>query len=96
MNSGTATRAAETAFWTRCYLLGHCEGYRVSTAHARVGFVEDVVRDPETETPTALVVRARGDAGVITVPIERVAELRTGAEEIVLTSDYGEGWNAPH
>jgi hypothetical protein len=67
MSTGTSIGERPTTFWTREYLLGHCEGYLVSA-------------------PSLIV---RGDLGVTTVPIDRVAELRPEAEEIVLTGDQG-------
>ena len=87
MSTGTSTAERPTMFWTREYLLGHCEGYLVSTPDEHVGFVEAIVRDPRSEAPTSLIVR--GDLGVTTVPIDRVAELRPEAEEIVLAGDQG-------
>jgi hypothetical protein len=90
MSSGTVIRQNSSSFWTREYLLDHCEGYRVSTPDAHVGFVETVVRNPTTEAPTALAVRACGDFALVEVPIDRVAEVRADAEEIVLEATGAE------
>jgi hypothetical protein len=87
MSSATVIRQNPSTFWTREYLLDHCEGYRVSTPDAHVGFVEAVVRNPTTEAPTALAVRGCRDFVLMEVPIDRVAEVRADAEEIVLAGD---------
>jgi hypothetical protein len=84
MSSGTVLRQDRPSFWTHEYLLEHCEGYRVSTSDAHVGFVEAVVRDATTEAPTALAVRTCGDFALVEVPIDRVSQVRADAEEIVL------------
>lgn len=87
MGNGTAIRDSPTRFWTREYLLEHCEGFRVSTPDAHVGFVEAVLLDPTGDTPTALAVRGFGDVGVIAVSTDCIAEVRPEAEEIVLAGD---------
>jgi hypothetical protein len=87
MSSGTLLRQNRPSFWTREYLLDHCEGYRVSTPDAHIGFVEAVVRNPTTETPTALAIRTCGDLALVEVPIDRLAEVQADAEEIVLSGD---------
>jgi hypothetical protein len=45
--------------WTEGYWLRHCTGFRVEGPEGRLGYVDDVLLDPEGAAPVALVVRGR-------------------------------------
>jgi hypothetical protein len=61
---------------TWCDRIAGCEGYRVDTPGGRLGYVEDVRRDPKSGRPAALVVRAgmRG-THLLDVPVERIRDV---------------------
>jgi hypothetical protein len=45
--------------WTEGYWLRHCTGFRVEGSEGHLGYVDDVLLDPERSAPVALVVRGR-------------------------------------
>ena len=78
-------QARSNQLWTSEYCLDHCEGYRVETSDGHLGFVEEVVWDPELGEPTELLIRKSHDAfGLVVVPTERVSNVRPEAEEILV------------
>ena len=82
--TGTASEQT-TGCWTREYWLDHCEGYRVSTRRGHLGFVEEIVRDPTTDEPTALMVSgSHGERGLMVVPIAEIVDVRAEIEDILV------------
>ena len=45
--------------WSEGYWLQHCTGFRVEGPAGRLGYVDQVLLDPEGSAPVALVVRGR-------------------------------------
>jgi hypothetical protein len=45
--------------WTEGHWLRHCTGFRVEGPGGRLGYVDQVLLDPEGSAPVALVVRGR-------------------------------------
>jgi hypothetical protein len=45
--------------WTEGYWLRHCTGFRVEGPEGQLGYVDQVLVDPERSAPVALVVRGR-------------------------------------
>ena len=92
MSTVAPTRPRSLDFWTREHWLAHCEGYRVETSKGCLGFVDEVVRDPEDETPVTLVVRTSHDAfGLTEVPIALVEEIDPEAEKILVFDSPADG-----
>lgn len=52
--------------WSKEYWLGHCTGFRVDGPDGQLGYVEEVLLDPEGHTPRALIVRG-ADTSVVSV-----------------------------
>jgi hypothetical protein len=90
----------EENIWTIEYLLVHCQGYRVESAEGRLGYVEEVVQDPQWGIwgePVSL--RVRTDAGILAIPIEDVLDLHPNGKRLVVRtrlarSDHGRGQHA--
>jgi hypothetical protein len=83
LDRATAARSCESAveFWTRDYLLGHCEGYIVDGPEGRVGFVSEVV---ETDDLLELVVE--GSSGELRVPVDTIDRFDPRAQRITLAA----------
>ena len=79
----TAARSCEFAveFWTRDYLLGHCEGYIVDGPEGRLGFVSEVL---ETDDLLELVVE--GSSGELRVPVDSIDRFDPRAQRITLAA----------
>jgi hypothetical protein len=79
----TAAPACESAveFWTRDYLLGHCEGYIVDGPDGRVGFVSEVV-----ETDDLLEFVVEGSSGELRVPVDAIDRFDPRAQRITLAA----------
>jgi hypothetical protein len=65
--------------------LRRCEGFRVDSAHGRVGFVEEVRYASRFDRPDVIAVRA-GLLGrlLLIVPVEEIAQILPSEERIVL------------
>ena len=75
----------EGSIWTTEYLLLHCQGYHVESAEGRLGYVQEVVQDPQWGIwgePVSL--RVRTEAGILTLPIEDVLELYPNGQRLVV------------
>jgi len=83
LHNATAAPSCESAveFWTRDYLLGHCEGYIVEGPEGRVGFVSEVV---ETDDLLELVVE--GSSGELRVPVDAIGRFEPRAQRITLAA----------
>jgi hypothetical protein len=66
--------------WSEAYLLRHCTGFRVDGPARHLGYVEEVLLDPEGD-PEALVVRG---ASTIKVPVSRIRRLVPGRELVLV------------
>jgi hypothetical protein len=69
--------------WSEEYLLRHCTGFRVGGLGGQLGYVEEVLLDPETDTPVALLVRG---TSTIEVPLSRIRRLIPGQERVLVGS----------
>lgn len=67
--------------WTEEYWLRHCRGFRVEGPDGWLGYVEEVLLDPEEHAPRALVVRGRR---VIVVPVGEIVRLLPRQERILV------------
>ena len=83
----TTIEARPESCWTEEYLLEHCEGYWVEAARGeRVGVVDRVRCSIDGPEAQALVIRGLG-GGELVVPVDRISDLRPGAEIIVVPND---------
>jgi PRC-barrel domain len=67
--------------WSKGYWLGHCTGFRVDGPDERLGYVEEVLLDPEGQTPRALVVRG---ARTTVVPVGEIVRLLPAQERVLV------------
>jgi hypothetical protein len=65
--------------WSEAYMLRHCTGFRVEGPAGHLGYVEEVLLDPEGE-PEALLVRS---ASASKIPVSRIRRL-VPVRELVL------------
>jgi len=82
LDRATAGPACESAveFWTRDYLLRHCEGYGVERPEGcRVGFVSEVV-----ETDDVLEFLVEGSSGEFRVPVDAIDRFDARGQRITL------------
>lgn len=80
----------EHSCWTANHLVAHCEGYRVESNEAMLGYVEEVIWPPDGSEPLALRVRsASGERGLVTTMFEGVLELHPNSELIVVRAPTG-------
>lgn len=67
------------------YWLGRCEGYRIETAHRKVGTVESLTFESRADRPDALVVRTGFlRRKTLVIPITDVVEILPREERIVV------------
>ena len=71
------------ACWNEAYVLRHCVGFRVEGPGGHLGYVEEVLLDPEGDTPEALLVRG---TSTIEVPVSRISRLVPGRELVLVRS----------
>lgn len=69
--------------WSEAYVLRHCTGFRVEGPSGRLGYVEEVVLDPEGGPPEALLVRG---TSTIEIPLSRIRRLIPGQERVLVGS----------
>jgi hypothetical protein len=69
------------ACWSEAYVLRHCVGFRVEGPGGHLGYVEEVLLDPEGDTPEALLVRG---TSTIEVPVSRISRLVPGRELVLV------------
>src|SRR5437868_337013 len=83
LDRATAAPSCESAvaFWTRDYLLGHCEGYIVDGPEGRVGFVSEVV-----ETDDLLEFVVEGGSGELRVHVDAIDRFEPRAQRITLAA----------
>ena len=67
--------------WSEAYLLRHCTGFRVEGPAGHLGYVEEVLLDPEEDAPEALVVRG---TSAIVVPLRQIVRLVPGQECVLV------------
>lgn len=79
LDKATAPGAETDGFWTRDYLLRHCEGYIVDGPDGHVGFVSEVV-----ETDEALELVVEGASGEFRVPLDAIQYFDPHAERIAI------------
>jgi hypothetical protein len=70
------------ACWSEAYVLRHCTGFRVEGPSGHLGYVEEVLLDPEGD-PTALLVRG---TSAIEIPLSRIRRLIPGQERVLVGS----------
>jgi hypothetical protein len=83
LKGATAARSCESAveFWTREYLLGHCEGYIVEGPEGRVGFVSQVV-----DTDDLLEFVVEGSSGELRVSVDAIDCFDPRAQRMTLAA----------
>jgi hypothetical protein len=69
--------------WSEAYVLRHCTGFRVEGPSGHLGYVEEVVLDPEGNAPEALLVRG---TSTIEVPLSRIQRLIPAQERVLVRS----------
>jgi hypothetical protein len=80
----TRVRAwSDPGCWSEAYVLRHCVGFRVEGPGGHLGYVEEVLLDPEGDTPEALLVRG---TSTIEVPVSRISRLVPGRELVLVGS----------
>jgi hypothetical protein len=83
MSAAPTTYATqEDAFWTREYLLRHCEGYRVDSPDGQRGYVEEIVLLSDESTPMGFLVR--GNSGLAFVSVHQIRDFSPRAQRIVV------------
>jgi hypothetical protein len=68
--------------WSEAYVLRHCTGFRVEGAAGHLGYVEEVLLDPEGDAEAFLV---RG-ASTIVVSLSQIRRLMPGQERMLVGS----------
>jgi hypothetical protein len=83
LDRATAVPSCESAveFWTRDYLLGHCEGYIVDGPEGRIGFVSTVV-----DTDDLLEFVVEGSSGELRVSVDAIDRFDPRAQRITLAA----------
>lgn len=81
LDHANGARADETGdvFWTRDYLLHHCEGYIVDGPDGPIGVVSEVV-----EIGDSLELVVEGTGGELRIPLEAIRHLDSAAERIAI------------
>jgi hypothetical protein len=64
--------------------LAGCRGFRVVTPRGRLGFVEEVRRDPDSHRPEALVVRSGLARHRLVVPVDEIAGVVVSKAVVIL------------
>jgi hypothetical protein len=67
--------------WSEAYVLRHCAGFRVEGPAGHLGYVEEVLLDPEEDAPRALLVRG---TTTIVVPLSRILRVVPGQERVLV------------
>jgi hypothetical protein len=67
--------------WSKGHWLEHCTGFRVDGPGGHLGYVDEVLLDPDGHAPQALVVRG---ARTTVVPVGEVVRLLPAQERVVV------------